>query len=173
MGKVRTITIDGIISSRSFYKSFYKHIESTAFSAKNKGRLESFWFGETHHSGEFEVGYHSFDFQRHYGAESESFKRRLQPHIHGKIAYKDGKTIISYKQENKISLFGIVLMALVLFALIPTVQAFIETKNLLCLLIFPFCIIAIIDLFGSFKANTRFPKKLEEILEDCKKSSEV
>ena len=63
MGKVRTITIDGIISSRSFYKSFYKHIESTAFSAKNKGRLESFWFGETHHSGEFEVGYHSFDFQ--------------------------------------------------------------------------------------------------------------
>lgn len=173
MGKLQQITIDGIISSRTFYETFYKHIESTAFAAKNKGGFESFWFGETHHSGEFEVGYHSFDFQRHYGTESESFKRRLQPHIHGKLTYKDGKTIISYEQENKISLFGIVLMAFVLFALIPTVKAFIETKNPLCLLIFPFFIIAIIDLCGCFKANTKFPKKLNAIIEDCKKSSDV
>ena len=172
MGKVRTITIDGIIPIHVFYSTFYHHFEATSFAKEAKKEFSWYWHGEAHANGEFEIGYHSPKYRQRGGLRIGEYQ---MPHqIRGKLIHENEKTMIQYEYKSD----AMMSIVLAVFSLVIFCTCFSNIKSgsiasVLSAVLSSLCFIICICWASPIFMLRRFAKKFNAMIEDCKKSSEA
>ena len=91
---MKTIVIDREIPVALFCKAFRHHVESNTLANETVKSGDSFWYGEIHEDGEFEMGYHMKELQQKHGTYIGTRKSEIR----GKVICESGKTTIQYSR---------------------------------------------------------------------------
>ena len=164
---MKTIVIDREIPVALFCKAFRHHVESNTLANETVKSGDSFWYGEIHEDGEFEMGYHMKELQQKHGTYIGTRKSEIR----GKVICESGKTTIQYSRTLAgwlpIVLIPLVVGIALAISMISEYKAQGELRDLIPALFFvPVFAVLLYNMFPRY--NRKLNEKFQTIIRECK-----
>ena len=164
---MKTIVIDREIPMALFCKAFRHHVESNTLANETVKSGDSFWYGEIHEDGEFEMGYHFMETVKKHGTYIGTRKSEIR----GKVTCEKGKTTIQYSRTLAgwlpIVLIPLVVGIALASGMISEYKAQGDLYDFLPALFFvPIFAVLLYNMFPRY--NRKLSEKFQTIIRECK-----
>ena len=164
---MKTIVIDREIPVALFCKAFRHHVESNTLANETVKSGDSFWYGEIHEDGEFEMGYHMKELQQKHGTYIGTRKSEIR----GIVICESGKTTIQYSRTLAgwlpIVLIPLVVGIALAISMISEYKAQGELRDFIPALFFvPVFAVLLYNMFPRY--NRKLNEKFQTIIRECK-----
>lgn len=164
---MKTIVIDREIPVALFCKAFRHHVESNTLANETVKSGDSFWYGEIHEDGEFEMGYHMKELQQKHGTYIGTRKSEIR----GKVICESGKTTIQYSRTLAgwlpIVLIPLVVGIALAISMISEYKAQGKLRDFIPALFFvPVFAVLLYNMFPRY--NRKLNEKFQTIIRECK-----